>query len=435
MKKILKLNYKRLLNRWYIIAPILLFTYFPLFADILTFSEEKFLSNITPIWSNIQLNVGNLLIILIMVIYLYNDYLNGLWTYTTSTNIKPRKIIFSYMLTGLIICFFNVFIQFFWKLFYYHNQIHDYGVILFMYDYLFDNIIFIIFILMFLFYKLPAKRDLSIIFICANIAFNYFQISLLISTMVDSYIVYLIVSFIPIINIYLLNSLNPHFWIVILLTLITICVFLFLFLYSKKQNNSIDEINIKLKVSSFFTLEVNHLKLNKNDVIGIVGENGSGKSTFMKCLYLYLDTKNISKPNEYKYDVLQQITNLGMLKNFDIADMLKNNAKSDIDLLKLFKDYKLHNYKNHCYSKMSPGQQQRFKFMLLEIFNNDILILDEPFNFLDNKWEKQIGEKIKEYKNKYRVIFIINHDLDMIKSYCNRIIEFEDGQIIKDQNL
>ncbi|QEH62118.1 ABC transporter ATP-binding protein [Spiroplasma chinense] len=192
-------------------------------------------------------------------------------------------------------------------------------------------------------------------------------------------------------------------------------------------------ININKQISDIFTLEIKNLKIEEGQIIALVGSNGSGKTTFIKTISQnFIYQKNTDIDLTSTYDVLQQVSNYGSVKLFDIALLLKNLYKKKTDLNKLFGFYELNNHKLKYFSNLSPGQQQRYKFMLLELLSGDILILDETFNFLDTFWRRKITKRIQSKIDQYKNVFIIDHNLETLKELCNRMIFLKGGKILED---
>ncbi|WP_342258546.1 ATP-binding cassette domain-containing protein [Spiroplasma endosymbiont of Dioctria linearis] len=193
------------------------------------------------------------------------------------------------------------------------------------------------------------------------------------------------------------------------------------------------KINMNKKISDFFQININDLEIKENEIIGVMGANGSGKTTFLRLLSnSFKNSKNVKVDQNYSYCILQQVSDFGLVKLVDLVILFNKLNKKNIDINKFFDNYDLLPFKESYFAKLSPGQQQRFKFMLIQLFETDILILDETFNFLDSAWKNKLLNDIKEIKNNYKNIFIIDHDLEKIKQICNRIICFKNGEIVID---
>ena len=92
--------------------------------------------------------------------------------------------------------------------------------------------------------------------------------------------------------------------------------------------------------------------------------------------------------------------------------------------------------KDHVHKKpnqLSGGQMQRVAIARALVNNPDIILADEPTGALDTKTSKQIMDLIKEI-SKDKLVIMVTHNPELAHEYANRIIEFQDGEIIKDSN-
>ena len=91
---------------------------------------------------------------------------------------------------------------------------------------------------------------------------------------------------------------------------------------------------------------------------------------------------------------------------------------------------------NHIHKKpnqLSGGQMQRVAIARALVNNPDIILADEPTGALDTKTSKQIMDLIKEIA-KDKLVIMVTHNPELAKEYATRIIEFRDGEILKDSN-
>ena len=196
---------------------------------------------------------------------------------------------------------------------------------------------------------------------------------------------------------------------------------------SKKEGNT--DIIAKDLVSGydngFKTVPINlHIKY---------GENGSGKSTFLKTLIG--EQKQIEGQtyigNGIKIGYISQDTKEE--NNESIEEYVKNSLKNQkIDnssiiytVLNQFNfDYEERTKK---YSILSPGERTRLKLAIFSLEDINTLILDEPTNHLDIEALEAIEEVLKDFNG---TVIAISHDRQFIKNiYPNKIIEFTKGKI------
>lgn len=192
--------------------------------------------------------------------------------------------------------------------------------------------------------------------------------------------------------------------------------------------------------------------ISRGEKIGIYGESGSGKSTFLDILtglvvadigQINIDDLNIDKAIKSwrsNFAYLSQNTIL-------IDDTIKNNIVLDkskkIDNKKYLNSIKFSKLENFISKqndkdntivgekgiKLSGGQKQRIGIARAFYLDRDTLILDESTNAIDSDTEKEILNNLwKEYK--YRTVILVSHNLKNLQS-CDKIYEFSKFKLIK----
>ena len=204
------------------------------------------------------------------------------------------------------------------------------------------------------------------------------------------------------------------------------------------KNIFLKNINFKYKKSSDLLFKKIDLKINKNQMIGIIGESGSGKTTLLKIMLgliepnsgrILIDGK-IIKNN--KIDKYQSLFSYLPQENLFIPGTIRENIafgesniddKKVINALKQTNCYgfveKLKNKLNHELKEngknFSIGQLQRFALARAIYFDTDILMLDEPTSALDKDAEGKFLNLIKNLKMK-KTIIIISHKASTLKN-------------------
>lgn len=174
------------------------------------------------------------------------------------------------------------------------------------------------------------------------------------------------------------------------------------------------------------------LGINDYDRIGIIGINGTGKSTLLKIIagIEEADSGTITKGKKIRIEYLPQVPEfndeLSLLENViqgktaeESYRNLEGEAKSM--LIKLG----LSNY-DESPKILSGGQKKRAALVRTLLTPADILVLDEPTNHLDN----EMVEWLEDYLNKYRGAFVmITHDRYFLDKVTNRIVEIDKGHL------
>lgn len=194
-----------------------------------------------------------------------------------------------------------------------------------------------------------------------------------------------------------------------------------------------------------------NLEIQKNTSIGIFGESGSGKTTFVDLLMglLHPTSGSVSVDNINLNEVFIDRKSLfGYVpqKIFLIDDTIKKNIAIGVDILdeeKIRNVLKLVNLDSYALNSkygieasvgdvgmnLSGGQIQRIGIARALYFNSDILIFDESCNQLDAENQKKIINIIKNFQGKKTIIYI-SHDLQSIE-FCSSIYKVEDKNLKK----
>ncbi len=191
---------------------------------------------------------------------------------------------------------------------------------------------------------------------------------------------------------------------------------------SQKKEKMIEWPTLEKTLGSF-KLNVEAKSINENDVVGIVGPNGIGKTTFMKILAQEIkpDNTNLEKKVKISYKP-QYVSYTGektVRELFDDNELekIKNTLIKNLEIEELFeKQAKL----------LSGGELQRVSVALCLSKKADLYLLDEPSAYLDIEQRLNIGKVIRNHiaLNKCSAI-IIDHDLTFIDYVSDKIMVFE----------
>jgi ABC-2 type transport system ATP-binding protein len=192
--------------------------------------------------------------------------------------------------------------------------------------------------------------------------------------------------------------------------------------------------NLLKKYSDQTVLDNINFNFEKGAIYGVVGINGAGKTTLLNCL-----TKNIDFQGEISYHnkltigylpdnlfFYSKTTGIEYLEFFISArghkiDIEKINRLNEIFELPLYTKYT---------SDYSAGMKKKLGFLAVLLQNNDLYILDEPFNNLDIKAVMEFQQIIGSLSKKNKTVIISSHILDPLKNICNTITILSNGKLI-----
>jgi ABC-2 type transport system ATP-binding protein len=197
-------------------------------------------------------------------------------------------------------------------------------------------------------------------------------------------------------------------------------------------------------------LQIDKLNIHAGETVGLVGNNGAGKTTFFRLLLDLIRADkgivfskgeavaNSSHWKAYTASYLDEgflIEYLTAEEYFDFIGSLQNLSKSDVaELLNLFGDFfngEILNQKKYI-RDFSKGNKNKIGIVAALIQNPEILILDEPFASLDPTTQIRLKILLKNLHKKAVTTLISSHDLAHVTEVCDRIILLEKGIVIKD---
>lgn len=202
---------------------------------------------------------------------------------------------------------------------------------------------------------------------------------------------------------------------------------------SFNEESSLEIRNLIFKRNARTILSIDNLKFSYGNIIGIVGENGIGKSTFAKIvcgLYktnrgeILKDNKRFNRRNRIKESLLvMQEVNYQLFTDTVFDEILLTSKIRDKNIINTYlKDMELENIIDRNPHTLSGGQKQRVIILSALLSGKKILFFDEPTSGLDYRNMKIVAKNIKKVKKKDRLILIISHDIEFLESVCDESI-------------
>lgn len=198
-------------------------------------------------------------------------------------------------------------------------------------------------------------------------------------------------------------------------------------------------------------LNIESLEIPKGQSVGLVGNNGAGKTTFFNLLLdLIQPTTGTITSNNIQVDqsedwksftgsFIDESFLIGYLtpeEYFYFVGELRGQNKADIDKFvsqfdEIFNDEIIG--KKKYLRDLSKGNQKKAGIVAALIGNPEVIILDEPFANLDPTTQIRLKKMLKELvDNKDVTVLISSHDLGHVTEVCERIVVLDKGNVIKD---
>ncbi|MBE5952569.1 MAG: amino acid ABC transporter ATP-binding protein [Lachnospiraceae bacterium] len=237
----------------------------------------------------------------------------------------------------------------------------------------------------------------------------------------------------------------------------------------------IDVINLTKKFNDLDVLNGIDVKINKGDIICVIGPSGSGKSTFLRCLNCMedpsggqiifngvdiADTKVDINIHRRKMGMVFQHFNLfnnkTVIENIMLApihvqvrdmkrakrkklkdDPAYNTTKAEIvnnareNAMKLLERIGLADKADVYPSTLSGGQKQRVAIVRALAMNPDVILFDEPTSALDPEMVGEVLDLMKSLAEEGMTMIIVTHEMGFAREVANKILFIDEGKILE----
>ncbi len=197
--------------------------------------------------------------------------------------------------------------------------------------------------------------------------------------------------------------------------------------------------HIKKSFGNVEVLKDISLKVERGEVLGIIGPSGSGKSTLLRCATKLESPDNGEIVYGGTYGLVFQNFNLfphfSVMKNITDAPIKVQKRKKDEvyrEARELLKKMGLEDKENAYPFQLSGGQQQRVSIARALAMKPDILFFDEPTSALDPELTGEILKVIKNLAAEHMTMVIVTHEMNFAKNVSDQII-FMDRGVIAEQ--
>jgi ABC-2 type transport system ATP-binding protein len=216
-------------------------------------------------------------------------------------------------------------------------------------------------------------------------------------------------------------------------------------------------INISKKFKEdFWKPEFEALKdvsfeLHAGEIVGFLGANGAGKTTFLKILLGFISPSSGSisysdlfGPSEQRFKKIgymperpyyyQYLTGREFLLYCGELHGISVD-KIDESILKWAQELKLEHALDRQVKSYSKGMLQRLGFISCLIHNPELIILDEPLSGLDPIGRKEFKDIMRSLKKEGKTIFFSSHIVSDVEEVCEKVVILEDGKILYSGNI
>ena len=193
----------------------------------------------------------------------------------------------------------------------------------------------------------------------------------------------------------------------------------------------------RARYEEFWALDNVSFEVEHGSTLGLIGSNGSGKSTMLKCL------TGIYRPDKGQIAVngtIAALLELGsgfhpelsgrenIYLNAAILGLSKKDAKRQFDSIVEFAG--LERFIDTAVKNYSSGMQIRLGFSIAAHVEPEILLIDEVLTVGDQTFQRKSSEKIEQFRREGRTIVVVSHSLASVQQLCKEVIWLEKGHMM-----
>lgn len=187
----------------------------------------------------------------------------------------------------------------------------------------------------------------------------------------------------------------------------------------------------------FYALRDVSFSIDRGEVVGIVGRNGSGKSTILKLI------AGVTAPSEGEVHVFGRVSPLIELgagfhpdltgrenihMNASILGMKAKEIQARFDEIVDFAE--LHDFVDTPVKRYSSGMYMRLGFSVAVHANPEILLVDEVLSVGDSYFQEKCIERMEQFKKQGVTIIVVSHSMDLVKEFCDRVMIIDHGHLV-----
>lgn len=212
--------------------------------------------------------------------------------------------------------------------------------------------------------------------------------------------------------------------------------------------------NVKFAYQSADVLKDISFKASNGEVIGILGKNGCGKTTLMRCINAHLrphsgsiliDGKDVSKMTKRdlakNMAVVSQHVNLSfpftvletvMMGLYPTSEWMQQPTSEEMErIMDSMNATSVTEFAERPVTELSGGEKQRVLIARALVQDPEIFLLDEPTLHLDINHQFNLMEMVNRLaRDRNMLVIIVTHDISLAARYCDRVMLMEKGEIV-----
>ena len=213
------------------------------------------------------------------------------------------------------------------------------------------------------------------------------------------------------------------------------------------MSNSIEVINLSKKYKSKEAVNNISFKINENEIVGLLGPNGCGKTTTIGMILgllkptsgkvlingMDIEKNKISLLNKMNFisPYIELPKKLTVRQNLIVYGKLYNIKNPNERIVYLSNKLRLDELLDKITGELSSGQKNRVSLAKALINDPSVLLLDEPTASLDPETGDFVRTFLENYKKERKIsVLLASHNMDEVKRLCGTVLMMKDGSIV-----
>ena len=199
-----------------------------------------------------------------------------------------------------------------------------------------------------------------------------------------------------------------------------------------------------------------NFKVQKGEVVSIIGSSGSGKSTLLRCINLLEEPdsgeiryhgenilENISSINNYRTNVGMVFQSFNLFNNMTVLEncvigqvkVLKKSREEAVKVAdKFLEKVGMYPFRDARPTSLSGGQKQRVAIARSLAMNPEVLLFDEPTSALDPEMVNEVLNVMRELADEGLTMLVVTHEMGFARDVSNRVLFMDKGVIAEDED-
>jgi teichoic acid transport system ATP-binding protein len=181
-----------------------------------------------------------------------------------------------------------------------------------------------------------------------------------------------------------------------------------------------------------------NLRVERGEIVGLIGGNGSGKTTLLKIMSGALTPTSGKVMASYRPRLISlrglQLPNLSVLENTKLVLRAhgRDSKQATIEAFELIDIAELEEKTHLPYDTLSTGMRARLGFFLATINQPEVLLMDEMLSVADHRFKQKAFEKLSLIMHQAHSVVIASHSMKTIKEICTRAVVLNNGEMVFD---